>query len=87
MSKLEEHWYTWRGFYVVGFFLLSVTAILLHIDYKYPCIRGHYERQWRDNYIYINGNMQYMGGNYEDVFVCDCRTTRDSLEYYNNKNK
>lgn len=43
------------------------------------------EQQWVNQYSYYNGQPQYIGGYFTDVFVCDCRTTKDSIEYYKSK--
>lgn len=40
----------------------------------------HTQGQWQVNYCYsADGSMWPCGGYFADVFVCDCRTVRDSI--------
>jgi len=79
------HWDWYKPFYIMGLFVIVIILIINWYEDKYPCVYGHNEQQWVNQYSYYNGQPQYIGGYFTDVFICDCRTTKDSIEYYKSK--
>jgi len=75
-----EHLLDYKIKYIFAVVFLLIAGIFLYYNYMFPCVYGHHEQQWQSNYMYMNNRMQYLGGHYVDVFVCDCRTIRDSIK-------
>lgn len=84
-SKIKQLFEDYKEFYLVFFILISAFLIYKHWNYNHPCVRGHYETREVDNYAFINDTYMYVGSSTERNFICDCRTTRDSLQFYKTK--
>lgn len=60
---------------------VALISFWVWYEYEYPCVYGHTEQVWQTTWIYnSDGTMTAAGGYFQDVFVCDCRTVRDSLK-------
>lgn len=72
IEEIKDHlsWYKW--IYIIGIISLCLLGYLLWYEYAYPCISGHNEVQY-----YLDPSLNIMMPH--EVFVCDCRTVRDSL--------
>lgn len=69
--------------WIPSLIVLALIGWRISYEYYHPCVYGHNEEQWQTQYCTdAQGNMWVCGGYYQDVFICDCRTTRDSMEYY-----
>lgn len=79
-ENIKYHLSDYKYAYIIALLVLFMISCVIYYEYKYPCVYGHYEEQWKNNYITNgNGNMTYAGGYFVDVFVCDC-TVRDSIK-------
>lgn len=80
IENIKEHLSDYKLIYIIAIVLLSIIGWWIWYEYAYPCVYGHYEEQWQQTYIYgADGIMTPMGGYWQDVFICDCRTVRDSV--------
>jgi hypothetical protein len=80
IENIKEHLSDYKWIYIITIVLLSLIGWWIWYEYAYPCVYGHYEEQWQQTYIYAaDGSMTPMGGYWQDVFICDCRTVRDSV--------
>jgi hypothetical protein len=78
---MKEHLSEFKWIYIIVFILLSLITYWVWYEYEYPCVYGHTEEQWQTSWCYnADGSMYSCGGYYQDVFVCDCRTVRDSIK-------
>ncbi len=77
---MKEHFLLYKFIYIIFIASLSIIGLCAWYEYAYPCVYGHYEEQWQQTYIYgADGSMTPMPGYWQDVFICDCRTVRDSI--------
>jgi hypothetical protein len=80
-ERIREHFDDYKPVYIIGLILVILLGIFFGYEYMYPCVYGHDEEQWVDTWtVDGNGNMTLAGGSYQDVFICDCRTVRDSIK-------
>jgi hypothetical protein len=80
IKELLEHLSDYKWIYIIIIVVLSLIGWGIWYEYAYPCVYGHYEGQWKPIYTYTpNGSLIQSGGYWYDVFICDCRTVRDSL--------
>lgn len=78
---MKEHFLDFWPIYTVIFILIFLILGVCIYEYTYPCVYGHHEQQWQTTWIVQgDGSMMPCGGYYMDVFVCDCRTIRDSIK-------
>jgi hypothetical protein len=80
IESIKEHLEDYKWIYIIAIVILSLIGWWIWYEYAYPCVYGHYEEQWQTTWTTdANGNMTPMGGYWQDVFICDCRTVRDSV--------
>ncbi len=84
MTNIKEHLSDYKWVYIILIVILSLLSVIgwcFWYEYAYPCVYGHYEEQWQTTWCYgADGSMTPCGGYYADVFICDCRTVRDSIK-------
>lgn len=72
---VADHFYT----LLFLFAIISVVVSVVWYEHEYPCAYGHYEKQYITIYtVDQNGLPRPSGGYFGYVFVCDCRTGKDS---------
>ena len=80
LESIKEHLSDYKWIYIVTIVVLSLIGWWIWYEYAYPCVYGHYEQQWQTTWCYgSNGSMTPCGGYFMDVFICDCRTVRDTV--------
>lgn len=80
MEKLKWHLVDFWWIYVLLILALSLIGWFIWYEYAYPCVSGHYEEQWQTTWCYNSTSSYPCGGYFADVFICDCRTVRDSIK-------
>ncbi len=77
---MKEHLSDYKWIYIIVLLFISTIAIYIDYENRYPCVYGHTEQMWQQQYTYsANGTMTPIGGYWADVFVCDCRKGIDTL--------
>ena len=53
--------------------ILSLIALMVWYENKYPCVRGHYEQRWQPLF---DGKGRMISGYFHEVWVCDERVKK-----------
>lgn len=72
IEEIKEHLVDYKWFYISATLIVGLFLFIVWYEYNYPCVSGHYETQY-----YLDPNLKVMMP--REVFICDCRTVRDSL--------
>ena len=76
LEKIKTNLLEYKWIYIISILIISLISYYIWYEYAYPCIYGHYEKQYQIIYITDSkGNMTPAGGYYTDIFICDCRDT------------
>ena len=76
---MKEHLIEYKWIYINFTLVFLFISMLIYYEYTYPCVRGHYEKQWETIWCYSSdGSFSPCGEHAIDVYICDCRS--DSIK-------
>lgn len=75
--EIKQHLLDFKWLYIIILVILSLIGFCIYYEYTYPCVSGHYEENLHYSYN-PNGTIQYTY--WQNDFICDCRTIRDSIK-------
>lgn len=81
IENIKEHLLYYKWVYIIAIIILLLLSGMGLYEYYRPCVYGHHELMWQTTWSYnSNGSAVPNGGYFTEVFICDCRTARDSLK-------